>query len=144
MGELENKMLKLSFAKFMNLEDFPDHAGYELYIVKGARKTLYIGISQRNIWNRWFYSGKCHMFQIYDGSWNGNTSIGVEVAKNMPKSLKWKIELWTLEDCQVFLIKDTRELGWLPGRFDITDIEPLMIRKLNPTFNSTYKRGRGQ
>lgn len=118
----------------IDFQDFHDQnyeeTGYELYVMKnGLGDVLYVGISKWSIWERWFgWSG--HMIWL-DDLVTGNTSVGKKIANHLPDSLKWKIQLWTLEDC-VNLCKDEFHNSPSP---DISFIEPFMINKLSPILN---------
>lgn len=124
-------MIELEFNQFH--EQQYSEKRYELYVLKnGLGDILYIGISTRDVWERWFGWGG-HM--TWDGSViYGESPIGTKVENHLPDSLKWKIQLWTLEDCVAFCRNE------LPSDMvDITihDIEPAMIRKLSPALNRT-------
>jgi hypothetical protein len=125
-------MIEIAFEKFH------DHVfverGYDLYVMKnGLGDPLYVGISTRSIWERWFgWNG--HMV------WDGNTiygisAVGQKIEDHLPDSLKWKIQLWTLKDCIKFCKQELTERKHLP---DIKFIEPLMIQKLSPILNGSY------
>lgn len=98
--------------------------GYELYILKnGLGDILYIGISTKNIWERWFGRGG-HM--MWDGNViYGESPIGVKIEYHLPESLNWKIQLWTLKDCVRFCRK---ELPADKSEVVIHEVEPIMIR----------------
>ena len=124
-------MIELTFQNFH--EQKYDDAGYCLYIVKnGLGDVLYIGISEADVWTRWFGWGG-HM------TWDGDvvyaeSPIGVKIENHLPDSLSWNIQLWTLEDCMEFLG------DFIPPHVNrtIQDIEPLMIKRLSPALNRTY------
>ena len=129
-------MLNLSFHEFM-IGDYPDQ-DLHLYVVRTYNEVLYVGISTSNIWNRWFSARNAHMVQVVGSSWIGNSAIGQAVCENMPESLEWTIELWSLEDCAGFL--DDKMFS--KGRLNIRDVEPLMIQKLLPKLNVIYNAPR--
>jgi hypothetical protein len=89
-------MIEITFNDFHDY-NYPDE-GYELYVMKnGLGDVLYVGISENNIWGRWFSFGG-HM--IWDGRHIiGQSSVGEKIADHMPDSLDWKIQLWLLDDC---------------------------------------------
>mgnify|MGYP001373148840 CR=1 FL=1 len=147
-------MIALTFDEFQDDEKFPDDDEIELYIVKDRKKVLYIGISKDNVYNRWFSMPSSHMrfVQKYSGTleggvWVGQSSIGIEIQKNFPKSLKWKIQLWSLKDCLEFLKMDyvyEDHLYLYPHKcawYDIKTVEPKMIRHFRPKFNVIYNGG---
>lgn len=107
---------------------------YELYVLKnGLGDTLYIGISKVNIWERWFGWGG-HM--MWDGKViYGESPIGVKIENHLPDSLNWTIQLWTLKDCIKFCRK---ELPSDTSSITVSDVEPIVIRKLSPALNATY------
>ena len=131
-------MIELNFIQFHEQQYLEKR--YELYILKnGLGDILYIGISTKNIWERWFSWGG-HL------TWDGNviygeSSIGVKIENHLPDSLNWKIQLWTLEDCVKFccteLPSDTIEIT-------IHEIEPIMIHKLSPALNGTHNVNPGK
>src|SRR6266545_3307801 len=129
---LQDRMIELDFSQFHE-KKYREHR-YGLYVLKnGLGDVLYVGISKNDIWERWFGWGG-HM--MWDGNViYGESPIGVKIENHLPDSLKWKIQLWTLEDCIKFCRKE------LPGyKFEKTvyDIEPIMIRILSPALNSAY------
>lgn len=129
---LEDKVIELTLLEFH--EQQYREQQYCLYVVKnGNDDILYVGISTNNIWERWFAWGG-HM--TWDGKViYGESSIGIKVENHLPDSLKWKIQLWTLQDC----VKFCRKL--LPtdcSEVTIHDVEPLMIQKLSPALNVIY------
>jgi hypothetical protein len=134
---MEVKMIELSFWDFH--EGKYDEEGYSLYVMKnGFGGILYIGISQLDIWSRWFSRGG-HI------TWDGNviygeSSVGVKIERNLPDSLSWKIQLWTLNDCIKFCGDD------IPSHNirTIQAIEPIMIKKLSPILNSRYNYNPGK
>ena len=130
----EPKPLKLDFSQFVagKYEDQkPGQQPFKLYIVKESLTVRYIGISNINIWDRWFGGSRGHItFNIY-GEMIGNSTIGRLVSQNHKL---FSIELWTIPDCLAFL-------GFT--KYDkincsIHDLEPRMIKKLKPTCNVTY------
>lgn len=125
-------MIELSFEQFHDQAYRED--GYKLYVLKnGNGDVLYVGISNRNIWERWFGWGG-HM--TWDGRVIfGESPIGVKVEDHLPESLEWTIQLWTLHDC-LALCGD--QLNMAASEASISDLEPLMIRKLSPALNGTF------
>ena len=139
-------MIEISFQEFMDYKwgepiaiygkngeysEFPD---YELYVLKNE-KIIYIGIS-RDIYERWFgWRGRMPDKKV------AMDTVARTVIENMPSSLEWRIELWTLEDCLIFY-HDVIPLVWphnLIKEFDIKDFEKLMIVHRQPIENTTYK-----
>ena len=125
-------MIELTFQEFHEQQYKEDR--FCLYIVKNRQgDVLYIGISTINVWERWFaWSG--HM--VWDGKViYGESPIGVKIEDHLPDSLRWKIQLWTLDDCIQFcrmeLPEDTLALT-------IGDIEPIMIQKLSPALSIIF------
>jgi hypothetical protein len=86
-------MIELTF------EDFHEgnflEEGFVLYVLKnGLDDVLYVGISKKNIWSRWFAFGG-HM--IWDGKHIiGQSAVGQKIFDHLPDSLNWKIQLWRL------------------------------------------------
>lgn len=129
-------MISLKFKDF-RAANYDDSENYELYILK-HQKIMYIGISRRGIWNRWFSGWGSHLAKNYENLWFANTHAGRAIIENQPFSDAWLIELWTREDCLDFLKDEITELHYCIDRVEIENIEPLMIQKLKPELNSTF------
>ena len=125
-------MIELEFIQFHEQKYGDKH--YELYVLKNELgDILYIGISTGDVWERWFGWGG-HM--TWDGRViYGESPIGVKIENNLPESLQWKIQLWTLKDCVIFC---QNELPKDLHNITIHDVEPIMIQKLSPAINNTY------
>jgi hypothetical protein len=130
-------MIEIDFESFHN-KDYLE-GGYDLYVVKnGLGDVLYVGISNQSIWERWFgWNG--HMLWV-DHVIEGNSPVGEKIVDHLPHSLKWKIQLWTLEDCVVFC-RDILPSTSIPN-IDFT--EPYMIQKLSPILNGSYNLNPGK
>jgi len=122
-------MIEISFKAFHD-QDYRER-GYKLYVLKnGNEDVLYVGISTRSIWERWF--GMNGHILWTDRYATGESEVGQKVVDHLPDSLQWKIQLWTLKDCISFC-KDM-----LPSKRSspmIQFVEPLMIQKLSPALN---------
>jgi hypothetical protein len=131
-------MIELDFQQFHD-QKYREQ-GYELYVLKnGLGGILYIGISKNDIWQRWFGWGG-HM--TWDGMViYGESPVGVKIENHLPDSLKWKIQLWTLQDCVKFC---SNELPSDILETTIHEIEPIIIRKLSPALNGTYNLNPGR
>jgi hypothetical protein len=112
------KPITMTFERFMKLEKEPPH---NLYIIWKRRKALYVGISKSGVWSRWF--GRRGRLYKLGQSWAAEDTIGEVVIKNMPASLKWKVEL--------------RYYGILNNE-DLRYNEMRLIGELHPSYNSTY------
>ena len=125
-------MIELTFEQFH--EKQYQEEGFRLYVVKNRHNdVLYIGISTTNIWERWFSWGG-HI--VWDGKViYGESPIGTKIEDHLPDSLRWKIQLWTLDDCIQFC---RAELPKDISALTIHQIEPIMIQKLSPAFNVTH------
>jgi len=129
-------MIELSFDDFH--EQNYEEKGFCLYVLKnGLGDVLYIGISTVSVWSRWFGWGGNMMWDgkvIY-----GETSIGEKIANHLPDSLDWKIQLWTLKDCQEFCGQEIPDPKFklTAGEYSdaVREIEPRMIKKLSPALN---------
>src|SRR6476661_8683758 len=64
----------------------------------------------------------------------GNSPVGQKIVHHLPNSLKWKIQLWTLEDCVSFC----NDILPVTHISNIELIEPYMILKLSPILNGSY------
>ncbi len=131
-------MIEIEFRRFHG-QDYVEE-GYNLYVVKnGLNNVLYVGISTISIWERWFgWNG--HILWT-DNIIQGTSVVGQKIADNLPESLNWKIQLWTLEDCVIYcsdLLPPNR------GILDVKLIEPYMIQKLSPILNATYNLSPGR
>ena len=143
-------MITMTFSKFANPDNFPDDDDIELYVLRNSKKILYIGISESNVWNRWF-GNRGRMYKNAGGHWNGSDTTSISIIQNMPASLRWNIDLWTLKDCLSFLgikyiSKNDFPNDWCfyPngfGRYTIKDVEPKFIANLMPEYNGTYNHG---
>jgi hypothetical protein len=125
-------MIEIDFEKFHN-QDYVER-GYSLYVMKnGLDDALYVGISTRSIWDRWFgWNG--HM--VWDGNIiYGTSAVGQKIEYHLPDSMKWKIQLWALKDCIKYC---KHELKVSKRQPDIKFVEPFMIQKLSPILNGTY------
>ena len=125
-------MISLTFEQFQN-GDYEDNANHELYIVKDNKSVLYVGISSRGIWNRWFGKLDPHIGRNYEGKAYHGTNLGRAILNNLPRSLAWTIELWTIDDCTDFLgyELDEHAKAFVKIRF----FESMMIRELKPSLN---------
>lgn len=125
-------MIEVVFERFHD-QDYVEK-GYDLYVMKnGPGDPLYVGISTRSIWERWFgWNG--HM--VWDGNIiYGTSSVGRKIEDHLPDSLKWKIQLWTLKDCIKFCKRELKRTNRHP---DIRFMEPFMIQKLSPILNGSH------
>ena len=131
-------MIELNFEQFYQRQY--RERGYLLYVMKnGYGDALYVGISLRNIWERWFGFGG-HV--LYDnGRFEGYSLIGQKLQDNFPDSLAWKIQLWTLKDCLRFCKADLPVSVHAPT---IELVEAFMIRKLRPSLNVVYNVNPGK
>ena len=119
-------MRRIRFGDFMRGSP-SDGFGESLYILHDGSECLYIGISRRGIWERWFDRYMGHIRGKYSYC---NTDIGDYVVQNLPASLDWTLELWTEADC-LEVVEDKKH-------FRLEDFEAMMIRKLEPVFNVVH------
>lgn len=131
-------MLEITFKEFCELE-YEEDGPHELYVVKnGLDETLYIGITSQKIWDRWFgWNG--HIF-LSGAILEGRSSVGNKIVDHLPDSWKWKIQLWSLDDCVIFC-KD--EISPTRKYYNIKYLEPFMIEKLRPALNVAYNLNPG-
>ena len=120
-------MITLTFAEFHkgNYDDKEEF--HEMYIIKQENNTLYVGISSRDVWERWFSQWGGHIRRNGWGEYFHTSEIGRAVIQNMPESDNWIVELWTLEDCRKFFHSPLLPLG---------RAETEMIKHLHPVHNS--------
>lgn len=118
-----------------------DDGNYKLYIVRDEKNsnTFYVGMSNSNVWNRWF-GGRGHIIVNTYGKWNGwgNSSIGRRVVDNLPSSLGYKVTLLTNEGAKLYL-KDELEGKYLVDELspDTRTLEKELICKELPLDNVT-------
>ncbi|HXQ34569.1 MAG TPA: hypothetical protein VN843_11205 [Anaerolineales bacterium] len=97
----------------------------------------------------WVFPGKIfgiaglplgHM--IWDGKQHiiGQSAVGQKIVDHLPDLLKWKIQLWTLEDCIEFCNNILPPIQQYPIEF----VEPFMIQKLSAILNITYNLDPGK
>jgi hypothetical protein len=129
-------MIEITFFNFHEHDYKYDR--YCLYVMKnGSGGILYVGISTNDVWVRWFGWGG-HL--MWDGNViYGESTIGEKIENHLPESLRWKIQLWTLEDCQKYCgqeiaVADSAKT-FEEYKQAILDIEPFMIRKIRPARN---------
>ncbi len=124
-------MIEIDFKSFHEQEYADDD--YELYVMKnGVGSVLYVGISRRSIWERWFGFGG-HLLWA-DQIIQGNSVVGQKIVDHLPDSLQWKIQLWTLDDC----VRYCKDEYPIPATPNIGFVEPFMINKLSPILNGSY------
>lgn len=129
-------MIKLRFEKFMSGKYDNKDEAHELYVLKNESLVLYVGISTRDIWNRWFGGNSSHLVKNFYGEWFSTSDAGRAVIENLPASNNWIVELWTLQDCIDFL--DDRFEGANKSALTINYVEPFMIGKMRPSLNINY------
>jgi hypothetical protein len=121
--------ITMTFAQF--LHDSRRHSKHNLYLVWKGKHALYVGIAHEHIWTRWFNRGsQGHM--LYYWTPNGKTlsgasPIGAVIQRNLPKSLKWKVEL-----------RHFNTFSWCPDE-RLEDAEHRLIQEFRPLFNTTYR-----
>ena len=123
-------MQEVRFGDFWNNPDAGE-PGARFYALYDGPQCLYVGISRRWIWERWFDSTWGH---IRGRTSCLNSRVGQHVVDHLPASLEWMITLWTEKDV-VLSFGEARNLGRHPG---IEDLERLLIRHLKPSFNVTH------
>ena len=134
--------LVLTFREFADgnwseMDDRQDY--YEMYVIRNNTNVLYVGISESNIYNRWFSSPSCHMYKTQDG-FISFSSIGHEIKDNMPISFDWIVELWTVPIAFAYL-KDALPIGYKLERMNIKVLERFMIRNRRPLLNVAHNCG---
>lgn len=130
-------MIEITFKEFYEYK-YEEDGFHELYVMKnGFGETLYIGVSNQNIWNRWF-GLRGHILD--NGKYLiGESPVGKNIVKHLPKAWEWKIQLWTLEDCIKFCSDDLKP----KGKYNIKYLEPLMIQRLQPVLNILFNLNPG-
>jgi hypothetical protein len=129
----------LTFEKFMS-GDYPDD-DYSIYIVRYNAEVLYIGISRDNIYNRWFTADYSHITKFANGALRGNSTIGQVIVGNLPNSLQWSIDLWSIDDC-IKLLGDKSPCKSEYDNNALDKLERYLISELNPLFNVTHNTQR--
>jgi hypothetical protein len=118
-------MYTLSFRKFTDPGNFPND-NVKLYVVRDRRDFLYIGVSKKNVWGRWFNQSRGRMRKDVYGNWVTHDAIGAYIARNLPGSLKWQVDLWRIDECADFL--------QTPSTY-LFSVESFMIAALLPRIN---------
>ena len=130
-------MIELRFKDFYDAKY--NDKGYELYVMKnGLSDVLYVGISQVDVWNRWFgYNG--HL--VWDGKFViGQSTVGQKIANHFPESQNWLIQLWLLDDC----IEFCQDIVSAKNKnYNIKMLEPYMVLKLSPILNVHFNLNPG-
>lgn len=128
-------MIEISFRDFYDYR-YSKEEFHELYIMKnGLNQVLYVGISNQNIWNRWFgWNGHVMGDEKY---MTGQSTVGQKIVDYLPESWNWKIQLWTLENCIEFCKDDPL---FFPKSPRIEDLEPIMIQLTRPILNVSYNQ----
>jgi hypothetical protein len=123
-------MIEMTFKEFYESDGIQDdEIDYELYLIKnGTGDILYIGITSRSAWGRWFEYG-WHMPSGVDEYFY--SLVGRKIFYNFPDAWKWKIQLWTRHDCKEFCGSSNNRMAML---------ESEMICKLHPILNKTYNQ----
>jgi hypothetical protein len=133
---MKKSTLRLSFKNFFKGE-YPEVGtngeAFQLYIVRHRRSVKYIGISQQNIYNRWFSFSRSHIIVNIYGELLGNSTIGKYVAEHKNEIY---FELWTCSDCKQYCIE--HKIPMSLKRYEIKDYEPILINKMKPGLNQTY------
>jgi len=120
--EVLNKLEITIFDFYYNFDELiEENFNPNLYIISNKEGCLYVGISENNVWTRWFNTGTSHIFDYPIGKWNGRSSIGMLVAENQPRSLNWEVDLREY---------DSRLLK---------KIEEKLIVIYRPLYNSVYR-----
>jgi hypothetical protein len=120
-------MIRARFGDFWH--DQRISAAAVLYALYEGTQCLYVGISRWDVWRRWFDRSRGH---IRGRGSNFCTRVGAYVVDNLPRSLEWEIELWTLEECQDALRGEDKV-----RHLTLTRCEDLMIGRKKPIFNIT-------
>jgi|WetSurMetagenome_2_1015567.scaffolds.fasta_scaffold504653_2 hypothetical protein len=135
-------MKSMTFDDFYNsLED--DCNDFVLYVVRTFSEVIYVGISNRGIWNRWFgYRGR--MWKDANNKWCGKDLVGQEIAEHVPDSLQYIIQLYTLDDLYEAIKDDCpiryHDRDYLENSWVLNSIEAMMIEKLKPALNVMSNR----
>jgi hypothetical protein len=127
-------MITMTFADFYKTDW--DEGEHELYVLKRGSDVLYVGISERGIWNRWFGSWG-HIPANGWGERFAGSQAGRAVLQNAPESANWIMELWTVQDCARFINRPDLRFR------NIRQVEPYMIELLKPSLNvalTTYAK----
>ena len=127
----EMSKINLTFEQFMNhnYEESNDE-NFSIYVVKDQETALYVGMTTRNAFDRWF-------------GWNGHfrsgtpsSTIAQIIHANKPDSLTWGIEL--LSDAHIKKYLSERNLNkscrW---KDKVLLAEKSLIQELRPLFNTS-------
>jgi len=104
-------MITYKIKEFLNSEKEIDYTDNELeiYVVRNDSEILYVGMASYGIYRRWFIDPGHHLY-INDSNIpiRGNSKIGNKIIDNLPQSMKWTIDLWSIKDLLLFFNKDYR------------------------------------
>jgi hypothetical protein len=125
-------MRALRFGDFRagNFEDTPGDQAEELYLLRDGDEVIYIGITGRGIWQRWF-----DPFFGHTGA--RKSKVGELVNRMRPQSDEWMIELWTVDDCRA-AAGDAVKFSRRPGL--MRDYEFWLIGTRKPHLNTDGNR----
>ena len=125
--------IELTFERFMS-QDYDDSADdiYTIYIVENAKDVLYVVMTKRNIFDRWFgFSG--HMEAGSNPLYY--SEIGKVIYHNMPESKLWTIKMLTTEDAFDLLGEKAPKISNINSSHAIRKVEHYLIKELHPLFN---------
>jgi hypothetical protein len=147
------KQFAESYDDFMEKDIYDDK---KLYTIRNDERILYIGVSEKTIYERWFLQRNSHLVLGYEDCFTGaNSKIGIVIGESLPVSYGWNIDLWGIKGLLEFLEiehiwdEETREYrvpreddGLLVRRCPIKYLESFMIRYLFPRYNSMGNNGK--
>jgi hypothetical protein len=142
-------MQSMTFKDFMECKYVG--ANEKLYVIKDSDGIVqYIGISNCNIWNRWFSGYNSH-FYGYPDNLMSTSRISEAIRDKMPDSLGWSILLFTKKDCieycYEFIKVDFAEFPVskmtkkeICDNWDMEDFEETIIDMMRPKLNIIHNR----
>lgn len=102
-----------------------------IYAVYDKKQCLYVGKTTGMIWDRWFSRMGGHIVFGKNNKPLGLSNIGRLIENHYPKSLKWIMKTFSVDDCKEDLTKMFPD----HKHYSINDAENAMIRKLKPVIN---------
>jgi len=125
----------------MDCDPETDGKNHHIYVIKdGEGGVLYVGRSKDACDRLLDHVG----MDKYSPRYLMPSSIGRFILDHRPRSLYWKIDLYTLEECQTICSENAKEHGWVfqldasnivGQELIISEAESVMIMKLAPPFN---------
>lgn len=104
-------MIMYKIKDFLSSEkeiDYEDN-DLEVYVVRNNEEILYVGMAKHGIYRRWFIDPGHHIYLNKNNlPIRGYSKIGNRIMDDLPRSMDWEIDLWSIKDLLLFFNKDYR------------------------------------